>query len=139
MFSPSAGLFDACRPNGCEWKIIGSADPATPDASYAMEAAVIEGYEFDRVAFRVVAARSARRIPRIGLRWMLPRKRWPTRVFPMAAVCRGIFTGSACRQHAHGRVLAGERDATAVAVRAKSNGVRARQRWMGCRKDARLS
>jgi enediyne polyketide synthase len=30
-----------------------SADPHAPDATYAAEAAVIEGYEFDRVAFRV--------------------------------------------------------------------------------------
>ena len=28
------------------------ADPATPDRFYARTAAVIEGYEFDRVAFR---------------------------------------------------------------------------------------
>jgi enediyne polyketide synthase len=33
-----------------------SADPHTPDATYATEAAVIEGYEFDRVAFRVVGS-----------------------------------------------------------------------------------
>jgi len=30
-----------------------SADPLAPDATYAVEAAVIEGYEFDRVTFRV--------------------------------------------------------------------------------------
>ena len=33
-----------------------SADPQAPDATYATEAAVIEGYEFDRVAFRVVGS-----------------------------------------------------------------------------------
>lgn len=33
-----------------------SADPQTPDATYSAEAAVIEGYEFDRVAFRVVGS-----------------------------------------------------------------------------------
>jgi len=33
-----------------------STDPHTPDATYASEAAVIEGYEFDRVAFRVVGS-----------------------------------------------------------------------------------
>jgi enediyne polyketide synthase len=33
-----------------------SADPHTPDATYATEAAVIEGYEFDRIAFRVVGS-----------------------------------------------------------------------------------
>jgi enediyne polyketide synthase len=33
-----------------------STDPHTPDATYATEAAVIEGYEFDRVAFRVVGS-----------------------------------------------------------------------------------
>ena len=33
-----------------------SADPHAPDATYATEAAVIEGYEFDRVAFRVVGS-----------------------------------------------------------------------------------
>lgn len=33
-----------------------SADPQAPDRTYATEAAVIEGYEFDRVAFRVVGS-----------------------------------------------------------------------------------
>ena len=33
-----------------------SIDASTPDATYATEAAVIEGYEFDRVAFRVVGS-----------------------------------------------------------------------------------
>ena len=33
-----------------------SADPRTPDATYTTEAAVIEGYEFDRVAFRVAGS-----------------------------------------------------------------------------------
>jgi enediyne polyketide synthase len=33
-----------------------SADPQAPDSTYATEAAVIEGYEFDRVAFRVVGS-----------------------------------------------------------------------------------
>src|SRR5208282_3131645 len=33
-----------------------SADLHAPDATYATEAAVIEGYEFDRVAFRVVGS-----------------------------------------------------------------------------------
>ena len=33
-----------------------SADRAVPDTTYATEAAVIEGYEFDRVAFRVVGS-----------------------------------------------------------------------------------
>src|SRR5687767_12713387 len=33
-----------------------SADKQTPDATYSAEAAVIEGYEFDRVAFRVVGS-----------------------------------------------------------------------------------
>jgi enediyne polyketide synthase len=33
-----------------------SADPHAPDATYGTEAAVIEGYEFDRVAFRVVGS-----------------------------------------------------------------------------------
>ena len=33
-----------------------SADPQAPDRTYAAEAAVIEGYEFDRVAFRVVGS-----------------------------------------------------------------------------------
>lgn len=33
-----------------------SADPRAPDATYATEAAVIEGYDFDRVAFRVVGS-----------------------------------------------------------------------------------
>jgi enediyne polyketide synthase len=33
-----------------------SADPRTPDTTYATEAAVIEGYEFDRVAFRVAGS-----------------------------------------------------------------------------------
>ena len=33
-----------------------SADPATPDRTYSAEGAVIEGYEFDRVAFRVVGS-----------------------------------------------------------------------------------
>src|SRR5208282_1573303 len=33
-----------------------SADPHKPDATYATEAAVIEGYEFDRIAFRVVGS-----------------------------------------------------------------------------------
>jgi enediyne polyketide synthase len=32
------------------------ADPQSPDRTYATEAAVIEGYEFDRVAFRVVGS-----------------------------------------------------------------------------------
>jgi enediyne polyketide synthase len=32
------------------------ADPHSPDRTYAAEAAVIEGYEFDRVAFRVVGS-----------------------------------------------------------------------------------
>jgi enediyne polyketide synthase len=31
-------------------------DPQSPDRTYAVEAAVIEGYEFDRVAFRVVGS-----------------------------------------------------------------------------------
>jgi len=31
-----------------------SSDPAAPDCTYVAEASVIEGYEFDRVAFRVV-------------------------------------------------------------------------------------
>src|SRR5262245_59642737 len=31
-------------------------DPHSPDHTYAAEAAVIEGYEFDRVAFRVVGS-----------------------------------------------------------------------------------
>jgi enediyne polyketide synthase len=33
-----------------------SADKQTPDATYSAEAAVIEGYEFDRVAYRVVGS-----------------------------------------------------------------------------------
>src|SRR5262249_8430413 len=33
-----------------------SADPSTPDAIYAAEAAVLEGYEFDRVRFRVAGS-----------------------------------------------------------------------------------
>ena len=33
-----------------------SADRSAPDRTYAFEAAVIEGYEFDRVAFRVVGS-----------------------------------------------------------------------------------
>ncbi|MEY2409118.1 MAG: enediyne polyketide synthase, partial [Verrucomicrobiota bacterium] len=33
-----------------------SSDPLAPDHTYAAEAAVIEGYEFDRVAFRVVGS-----------------------------------------------------------------------------------
>ncbi len=33
-----------------------SADPHSPDRTYAAEAAVIEGYEFDRVAFKVVGS-----------------------------------------------------------------------------------
>src|SRR5438270_6392777 len=33
-----------------------SPDPKTPDCTYAAEASVIEGYEFDRVAFRVVGS-----------------------------------------------------------------------------------
>ena len=33
-----------------------SADPKTPDHTYAFEGAVIEGYEFDRVAFRIVGS-----------------------------------------------------------------------------------
>ncbi len=33
-----------------------SADPGTPDKTYTTEAAVIEGYEFDRVAFRVAGS-----------------------------------------------------------------------------------
>ncbi len=33
-----------------------SADPTVPDMTYSTEAAVIEGYEFDRVAFRVVGS-----------------------------------------------------------------------------------
>ncbi|HUR19938.1 MAG TPA: beta-ketoacyl synthase N-terminal-like domain-containing protein, partial [Vicinamibacterales bacterium] len=33
-----------------------SADPLTPDKTYAANAAVIEGYEFDRVAFKVVGS-----------------------------------------------------------------------------------
>lgn len=33
-----------------------SADPRTPDTTHATEAAVIEGYEFDRVAFRVAGS-----------------------------------------------------------------------------------
>src|SRR5262245_58789329 len=33
-----------------------SADLQAPDSTYAAEAAVIEGYEFDRVAFRVVGS-----------------------------------------------------------------------------------
>ena len=33
-----------------------SDDPQAPDRTYAAEAAVIEGYEFDRVAFRVVGS-----------------------------------------------------------------------------------
>ena len=33
-----------------------STDPHAPDATYATEAAVIEGYEFDRVAFRVAGS-----------------------------------------------------------------------------------
>src|ERR1022692_1269440 len=33
-----------------------SADHAAPDTTYTTEAAVIEGYEFDRVAFRVVGS-----------------------------------------------------------------------------------
>src|SRR5436309_1292603 len=31
-----------------------SSDPNTPDCTYVAEASVIEGYEFDRVAFQVV-------------------------------------------------------------------------------------
>src|SRR6266481_4463060 len=33
-----------------------SADPQAPDCTYVAEASVIEGYEFDRVAFRVVGS-----------------------------------------------------------------------------------
>jgi enediyne polyketide synthase len=33
-----------------------SNDPTTPDRTYAIQAAVIEGYEFDRVAFRVAGS-----------------------------------------------------------------------------------
>src|SRR5258705_3683109 len=33
-----------------------SADPTAPDSTYSAEAAVIEGYEFNRVAFRVVGS-----------------------------------------------------------------------------------
>src|SRR6266446_3806030 len=33
-----------------------SSDPQAPDRTYAVEASVIEGYEFDRVAFRVVGS-----------------------------------------------------------------------------------
>jgi len=33
-----------------------SADPHAPDATYATQAAVIEGYQFDRVAFRVAGS-----------------------------------------------------------------------------------
>ena len=33
-----------------------SADRSAPDRTYSMEAAVIEGFEFDRVAFRVVGS-----------------------------------------------------------------------------------
>src|SRR5947207_10770518 len=33
-----------------------SADRGAPDRTYAVEAAVIEGYEFDRVAFRVAGS-----------------------------------------------------------------------------------
>src|SRR5688572_7347748 len=33
-----------------------SSDKQTPDATYSAEAAVIEGYEFDRVAYRVVGS-----------------------------------------------------------------------------------
>src|SRR5882757_8373297 len=33
-----------------------SADPAAPDRTYGSEGAVIEGYEFDRVGFRVVGS-----------------------------------------------------------------------------------
>src|SRR5271170_6087411 len=33
-----------------------SPDPAEPDATYATQAALIEGYEFDRVAFRVAGS-----------------------------------------------------------------------------------
>src|SRR5713226_9124269 len=33
-----------------------SADPEASDRTYAAEASVIEGYEFDRVAFRVVGS-----------------------------------------------------------------------------------
>src|SRR5437868_7355484 len=33
-----------------------SSDPLAPDRTYVAEAAVIEGYDFDRVAFRVVGS-----------------------------------------------------------------------------------
>jgi enediyne polyketide synthase len=33
-----------------------SADPRAPDATYATQAAVIEGYEFDRIAFRIAGS-----------------------------------------------------------------------------------
>ena len=48
--SPGGARSGGCPPSGCALDDYWSADPHAPDALYATEAAVIEGYEFDRVA-----------------------------------------------------------------------------------------
>ena len=84
-----------------------SADVTAPDSSYLTEAAVIEGYEFDRVAFRVVGStfRAADLAHWLALDVAVARAggcRFRRREWP-AARNHGRFA----RQHAHRRILAG--------------------------------
>ena len=94
-----------------------SSDRDAPDRTYAIEAAVIEGYEFDRVGFRVAASTYpiGRSSPLAGARRRRqgpPRRRIRTRRGVASRSDRGLP-----RQHAHRRVLESGRDAAALALR----------------------
>ncbi len=61
-----------------------SADPADADRTYAVEAALIEGYEFDRVGFRVAGPSFRAADRRTGWHWT-----WPPGPSPMPAATEG--------------------------------------------------
>lgn len=64
-----------------------NADPAAPDSFYSRNAAVIEGYTFDRVAHRIAAAPTGRPTSRTGWRSTSPAGPWPTRASPTPRGC----------------------------------------------------
>ena len=52
----AGGPSGACRRSGCASRTTASADRGARRPTYAVEAAVIEGFEFDRVRFRVAGS-----------------------------------------------------------------------------------
>ena len=108
------------------------ADPKAQDRFYARQAAVIDGYEFDRVALQASpAARSARPTSRTGSPSTSPPWRSPTPASRWPKACRGSAPACIVGNTPHRRVLPGQPAAAALAVRAPHGRRGARRRRTG--------